>query len=232
MERKTVAIILAGGEGLRMGADTPKQFLPLSGRPVVVHSLAAFAESDRVTDIVLVCHADHIDRLNEIILQYGIEKVNLVVAGGKTRQESSFIGVKNCPAGTEYVLIHDAVRPFVEPGTIEKTLDAAMLRSAATSAIMATDTIVEVNDGVITGIPSRDTMMRVQTPQGFRYTLILEAHEKALTEGRTDATDDCGLVSAMGKPVAVVMGSKRNMKLTDQADMIFAEELLRDENRK
>ena len=232
MDRKTVAIILAGGEGLRMGADTPKQFLPLSGRPVVAHSLAAFAESDRVTDIVLVCHADYIDRLNEIILQYGIEKVRLVVAGGKTRQESSFIGVKNCPAGTEYVLIHDAVRPLVEAGTIEKTLDAAILREAVTSAIMATDTIVEVNDGLITGIPSRDTMMRVQTPQGFKYTLILEAHERALKEGIADTTDDCGLVSAMGKPVAVVIGSKCNMKLTNQADMIFAEELFRNENRK
>ncbi|MBU1657194.1 MAG: 2-C-methyl-D-erythritol 4-phosphate cytidylyltransferase, partial [Candidatus Omnitrophica bacterium] len=175
MERKTVAIILAGGEGVRMDADCPKQFLPLAGRPVIAHSLAAFERSGCVTDIVAVCHSAYIDRLKGIIEEYGMKKVRTVVAGGRTRQESSLIGVKNCPTGTEYVVIHDAVRPLVGMNTIERTVEAAAKKGAAASAVKAADTIVEVADGCIIGIPSRDTMMRVQTPQGFRYDLILEA---------------------------------------------------------
>ncbi len=232
MEGKAVAIVLAGGEGVRMDADCPKQFLELVGRPVIAHSLAAFAESECITDIVIVCHSDYIDRLNDIIKEHGIEKVYTVVAGGRTRQESSFIGVKNCPTETKYVLIHDAVRPLVGIDTIERTLEAAVLKGAVTSAIMAADTIVEVKGGCITGIPSRDTMMRVQTPQGFRYALILEAHEKALSNGIADATDDCGLILAMGASVAVITGRTRNIKLTDQTDLEFAEKLFRDRSDK
>jgi 2-C-methyl-D-erythritol 4-phosphate cytidylyltransferase len=227
MKNSAVAVILAGGTGERMNETTPKQFLELDGKPVIIHTLGHFEKSILISSIVVVCHEDYMEGLDELIKQNNIKKACRIVRGGKTRQESAFIGIKNCPPGTEIVLIHDAVRPFVDESIIRDTLSAAEEAGAAGAAINVSDTIIIKKGDFIEKIPDRGILKRIQTPQGFRYKAILKAHQWALENGITDSTDDCGLVLAMGGPVKLVKGSTRNMKITDQADLFLAESLAR-----
>ncbi|MFC1480539.1 2-C-methyl-D-erythritol 4-phosphate cytidylyltransferase, partial [Candidatus Omnitrophota bacterium] len=209
--------------GERMGLETPKQFLELAGKPIIVHTLGQFEKNDLISDIVVVCHENHIKDLDELLRENRIQKIHKIVPGGETRQESSFIGVKSCPPGTEFVLIHDAVRPFIDDRIIEETLAAAAEAGASGTAIDTDDTIIVKKDDFIEDIPPRKNLKRIQTPQGFRYETILEAHQGALKNNITDSTDDCGLVRAMGQPVKLVDGSVFNIKITDQTDLFLAE---------
>ncbi len=227
MEEKTVAIILAGGEGIRMSADMPKQFMPLAGKPVIIHTLKRFEKNPLISDIVIVSHKDYTDALSDMIQKEGIGKIRGIFKGGSTRQESSYIGVKNCPENTGLVLIHDAVRPFADDRMIENTLVAAKEVGASGAAIETGDTIIIKKGDYLEEIPARDNLKRMQTPQGFRYQTILEAHRWALENSILDATDDCGLVLAMGKPVKIVEGSIYNMKLTDKTDFLTAEAFIK-----
>jgi len=221
--KKAVAIILAGGTGERMNGTTPKQFLELGGRPVIVRTLEQFERNALISRIVVVCHKDHVKELDGLVKQNGIKKVCTIVRGGKTRQESSYIGVRSCPPDTELVLIHDAVRPFVDERIIKDTLSAAGKSGAAGPVIDAADTIIIKRGDFIEGIPDREDVKRMQTPQGFRYGTILKAHQWALKNGIKDSTDDCGLVLGTGAPVKAVNGSAGNIKITDRADMFLAE---------
>ena len=227
MEEKSVAIILAGGTGERMKAAVPKQFLEVSGKPVIIHTLEQFEKSDPVSDIVIVCCEKAVDILEDLIKERGLKKIYKVAAGGRTRQESSFIGVKNCPPETGTVLIHDAVRPFVTEQMIADILQAVKETGAAAPAIDIEDTVIMTGGDLIKDIPARKTLKRIQTPQGFDHDLIFKAHENALKKGITDATDDCGLVIAMDKTVKVVKGSIRNIKITDRSDLVLAEQFIR-----
>jgi len=226
MKEKAAAIVLAGGSGIRMNTALPKQFMELAGKPVIVYSLEQFEKSDLVSDIVVVCCADYLDILDELVVKNTFRKVRGIVAGGRTRQGSSFIGVKNCPPGTELVLIHDAARPFITEKMIEDTLTAAGKTGAAGVAIDMDDTVIVKKDDFIKKIPAREDLKRIQTPQGFNYKTILGAHECALKNGITDSTDDCGLVLAMGRPVKWVEGDVSNIKITTPADMFLAERFL------
>jgi 2-C-methyl-D-erythritol 4-phosphate cytidylyltransferase len=226
MKEKAAAIVLAGGSGIRMNTALPKQFMELAGKPVIIHSLEKFDRSALISDIVIVCVADHIRDLNALINKYCLKKVYQVIAGGKTRQESSSKGLKNCPQNTEFVLIHDAARPFVEEKIIEDVLNAAKDTGAAGPVIDIDDTVVAEQNGRIKDIPARDTLKRIQTPQGFRYKTIIEAHKNAAEEGIRDASDDCSLVVAIGRPVTLVRGALSNIKITTPADMFLAERFL------
>ena len=227
MKEKSVAIVLAGGEGVRMDADIPKQFIRLAGKPVIIHTLKRFEESPFISDIVVVCHKGHIDTLSRMIENNGICKISGIFSGGKKRQESSYIGVKNCPGDTEFVLIHDAVRPFITSQMIEDTLSAAKEVGAAGVAIDIDDTIIVQKNDFIKEIPVRDDLKRIQTPQGFRYQTIIQAHQWALDNGITGSTDDCGLVLAMGGDVKIVEGAACNIKLTDRTDLLIAEQFIK-----
>ncbi|MFH1665720.1 MAG: 2-C-methyl-D-erythritol 4-phosphate cytidylyltransferase [Candidatus Omnitrophota bacterium] len=226
MGKRTVAIILAGGAGKRMGADIPKQFLELAGKPIIIHTLEKFDRSADVSDIVIVCHKSGIERLKDLIKKNNIEKVFKIVPGGTTRQESSFIGVKNCPPGTSLVLIHDAVRPFVDERIIKDVAAAAQEEGAAGAVIDEDDTVVVERDSYVLEVPDRSVLKKIQTPQGFRYDLIFAAHEKALENKSACFTDDCSLVIAMGEPVKLVEGAARNIKITDKEDLFLAEMLM------
>jgi len=220
---KTTALILAGGTGCRMGSTVPKQFLRLGGIPVVSHSIKAFEISDEISDIVVVCHADYIARMESVIKETQAKKVRKLVVGGETRQKSSFIGLKNCSRDTKYVLIHDSARPFVCMSMVGSLLKAAKLAGSAGPVTDISDTVVETRGGFISGILERDTLGRMQTPQAFRYRVIVEAHEKALVFGLTSASDDCGLVIKTGGKVSIVRGNEENLKITSAADMELAE---------
>ncbi len=216
---RVVVIVLAGGVGTRMNSSIPKQFLELAGKPIIIQTLERFVKSPLVTDIVIVCHRDHITKLAELVKEYNIEKVYTIVEGGKVRQESSYAGVKNCPEGTEIVLIHDAVRPFIDNNLIERVVRAAQEAGASGPVVETGDTIVVHEDGYIKSIPDRNTLGRIQTPQGFQYDVILKAHEDAIAKGVADCTDDCGLVLDMAWKVKVVEGSYSNIKITSKGDL-------------
>ena len=229
MKKNTVTIILAGGTGERMNEATPKQFLKLAGKPILMHALGQFEKSASVSSIVVICHKNYVKDVGKLIKRNKIKKVYKVAAGGKTRQESSFIGVKNCPPDTEIVLIHDAVRPFVDEKIIKDTLSAAEESGASGTVIDTADTIIVKKGDFIGEIPDRNKLKRIQTPQGFCYETILKAHEWAVENGIKDSTDDCGLVLAMGAAVKWVEGSARNIKITDQADLFLAEKFIKSE---
>lgn len=224
---KNIAIVLAGGVGERMNAPAPKQFLDLAGRPIIIRTLEKFDASPIISEVIVVCHEGHVGALSGLVEKFGIKKVDVIMPGGETRQESSQIGVRNCPDGTEYVIIHDAVRPFIDEMIIEDILEAAEASGASGPVIGTKDTMVVSRDGFMVEIPARELLKRVQTPQGFRYGTIVEAHEWAAKNGITHASDDCGLVLGMGKPVRTVDGSPFNIKITDIEDLSIAEMFLK-----
>jgi 2-C-methyl-D-erythritol 4-phosphate cytidylyltransferase len=220
---RTTAIILAGGTGERMGGEIPKQFMLISGEPVISYSVRAFDQSPLVTDILIVCHNGHIERMKAVLAGIKPSKECLIVPGGKTRQESSYNGVKACPEGTEYVLVHDAARPFVSAGIIESVLKAAEQKGASMPVIDMDDTVIVEKNGEVSDIPDRKNLKRVQTPQGFRYDVILKAHEEALGCNVKNATDDCGLILAFGGKVKVIQGNENNIKITVKIDLTLSE---------
>ena len=217
--------MLAGGTGDRMGIDTPKQFLVLRSKPIIMHSLLKFEENPLISDLIVVCHKDHISAMKSVVEGSGLKKLRNIVPGGRTRQGSSFAGIKACPPDTEFVMIHDASRPFVSDSIIEGVLKAAMEVGASGPVIDMKDTVVVEEGGEIKEIPPRRSLKRIQTPQAFQYKLITKAHEEALREGLEDYSDDCGMVSALGEPVKLVAGSEINIKITNLADLRIAEEI-------
>jgi len=217
----TAALILMGGKGARFGSPVPKQFHNIFGKQIYLHTLDRFAESGLFDAILLVCHPLWMERVERDLKEYP-HPVRLV-AGGKTRQESSFLGLKACPAFTEYVLIHDAVRPFVSEEILRNNVEGVKKHLATDTCIPSTDTLVFSSDlKKISSIPDRSLYLRGQTPQSFSYPLILEAHQKSKREA---ATDDCTLVMDLGKEIYLIAGDESNMKITTEMDLSLAEQL-------
>ncbi len=221
------AIILAGGVGERFGTELPKQFVKLSGKPIIGHTLDTFEGNGSIDHVVIVVNPRYLDRTRSLVDEYGLRKVRSVVPGGPTRQASSLEGLRACPEGTTHVLIHDAVRPFVDDDIIDRCVSALKEHQAVDVCLASSDTIVEI-DGKhnISGIPLRSNLRRGQTPQGFQYQLILKAHKLAIDEGLTDSTDDCNLlVRSRLAAVHTIDGSAYNIKITDPLDIFLAERI-------
>jgi len=231
MKHKVCGIILAGGAGKRMKTKQAKQFLEIAGKPIIMHTLELFDENVSISDIVIVCRKTDIKHLRKLINAAKLKKIHKIVAGGKTRQASSFIGVQNAPCGTKFVLIHDAVRPFADKVIIEKVLSAAKKYNAAGPAIQTEDTFVLETKGFIHGIIDRKNIKRIQTPQAFKYTEILSAHKYAKVNGITSITDDCGLILQMGGEIKLTPGSSSNIKITTRKDLVFAEKYVFERNK-
>lgn len=225
MKHKTTAIILAGGAGKRMKMPALKQFLNLAGKPIILRTLEHFDENPLIADIVIVFYEAGIKRLKKLLKKITVKKPYKIIQGGRTRQESSFIGLNNCPLGTKFVLIHDAVRPLIDKRIISDVIFAAKKTGSAGPVIETEDTIIIKRGKFIKEIPDRKILGRMQTPQGFSYKTIYAAHVQALKKGVRDATDDCGLVMAMDRQVRIVAGSKSNIKITTQADLFLAKKL-------
>ncbi|MBX7066428.1 MAG: 2-C-methyl-D-erythritol 4-phosphate cytidylyltransferase [Parachlamydiales bacterium] len=203
------AILLMAGSGCRFGRDTPKQFCTLGGKKIYSHALDTMMESGLFDEIVLVSHPEWVEEG--------------MIAGGATRQESSYRGLKAFKIRPDIVLIHDAVRPFVTTKILRENIEGAIEYGAVDTCIGSADTLVHAPDGkAIASIPNRREFLRGQTPQTFRMDWILEAHEKA---GQLNATDDCQLVLRVGKPVHIVMGDEKNIKITTEFDLLIAEQI-------
>ena len=222
------AIILASGTGSRINKDIPKQYLQISGSPLIIHTLRPFVTHKDINEIIIVSLPDYIDNTWKLVHHHRLTKVKKIVPGGKTRQESSRIGIGECGDDTNFVLIHDAVRPIITDDLLNKIVKALKNHDAVVPIIPTSDTIVEVDTkGFIKKIPNRANLSRVQTPQGFKYELIKQAHEQALKDGLTNSTDDSFLVSRMGYPVLTLRGDERNIKITFSLDFDIAGNLLK-----
>jgi len=223
---KITAIILASGSGTRFNDSQPKQFAKLAGLPVLVHTLKIFESSRQVTGIVVVTQEEYVEQIWKLADQNGLGKVVKVVVGGATRQESSYIGISCCDPDTDYILIHDSVRPFVTVRIIADLVAAVIDHKAVDTVIPSADTIVEVDqDGYISSIPDRARLRRGQTPQAFSLNLILSSHRRAMADGLENATDDCSLVLRLGHKVYVVNGDEQNIKITYPLDLHIADKL-------
>jgi ribitol-5-phosphate 2-dehydrogenase (NADP+) / D-ribitol-5-phosphate cytidylyltransferase len=229
---RTVAVVLAGGTGRRFGSEMPKQMHVLAGRSLVEHSVAAFEQADAVEAIMLVMPAGLTAQAREHFAGSGFRKVTDVIEGGATRTESTRRAIAALGDTECDVLFHDAARPLLEQRIIADCVSALATSRAIGVAVPSSDTIVEVSDGVVTGMPHRDGIARCQTPQGFRLSVIRRAYELADADPaftQRPATDDCGVVLRYlpEVPVRIVPGSERNIKITYPDDLDVAEALLR-----
>ncbi len=224
---KNIAIILASGTGERFGENIPKQFFEFRGKTLLEHALDTFERNKNIDEIILVTNPKFRDLAEEILERSNYTKITKVLNGGATRVESSYIGTSEAPDDAN-VLIHDAVRAFVTPKIIDDNIEALKKYEAIGTAIDTIDTIVQVDkDGVITAIPTRKYLKRVQTPQSFRATLIKQAHRLALKEENTNFTDDCGLILHYKlAPIHIVEGDELNIKITHKNDLKVIENML------
>lgn len=231
---RTIAVVLAGGSGVRLGGSTPKQLQLLAGRTLLEHCVAAFDTAPGVDEIVVVMPADLIAEATRI-LDGRYRKVSQIIAGGTDRPGSTSraIDLLSRADADCNVLFHDAARPLVDQRIIADCV-AGLADSEAVGVVVPTaDTIVELSDGVMTSIPPRESLGRCQTPQGFRLSVIRRAYQLAAADPNAEgfkATDDCGMVLRYLPeiPVRVVPGSERNLKITYPGDLRIAEAALAD----
>lgn len=223
------AILLMAGVGSRFQSSLPKQFHNLSGKKVYLHTLDTFLKSHLFQEIILVCDKKFIEEVSQEIKNF----VNCkVVSGGKTRQESSYLALLACQENTDYVVIHDGVRPFVSRRILEDNCLKVLEYKAVDTCIKSADTIVHSKNNIhIDDIPPRSEYLRGQTPQSFSYSLIKQAHEKAIANAINDASDDCQLVHRLGYNVGIVQGEEKNIKITTNLDLFFAEQIFRLPNK-
>jgi len=206
------------GQGNRLDPLNPKQFHEIAGKKIYLWTLGRFALSGLFEEILLVCQPE---RIAEVQKEVGSS--HRVVAGGQTRQESSYRGLLSCGIETEIVVIHDAVRPFVSQRILKENIEGAQNFKAVDTCISSADTLVHAKDRKqITQIPSRSEYLRGQTPQSFSYPLILEAHKNS---SKKDSSDDCSLVLEQNNSVYIVEGEEENIKITTALDLLIAENL-------
>lgn len=219
-----IAIILAGGSGTRMGSDTPKQFIDIYGKPLIIHTLEAFDINKDIDYIMVACKNEWESQLKIWIRKYGIGKVKWIVNGGDTRQKS----VENClnilrneVLDEDIVLIHDAARPLISQRIINNNIKGALEYSAVDTVIPSSDTIIKSTNGeTIEDVPVRKELYLGQTPQSFKFSTIYEAHRNAKEKNIEDSTDDCQLVIKNNNNVYFIPGDKLNFKITTFEDLL------------
>ena len=210
-------LVPAGGLGTRLGGHTPKQFLQVGGATILARTLTHFVRHPGVRAIVVAAPAEHLARTRRLVARSGRHPVE-VVAGGATRQESVWQALQAVPGDVDVVLVHDAVRPFIDRRLIDAVVAAAVAHGAAICALPIAETVKRVRDAVVETTLDRSGLWAVQTPQAFRAALLREAHDKARREGVV-ATDDAMLVEWLGQPVRVVPGLAGNVKITTPEDL-------------
>jgi 2-C-methyl-D-erythritol 4-phosphate cytidylyltransferase len=228
---KTIAIILAGGVGSRFGYDGPKQFVKLAGLSVIDHTIKAFNDSPLIDEIIVVIKDGYQEHIWNSVRQLSFTKVAKVLNGGKERSDSSLAAINALALENQSddfkLLFHDAVRPFVDNNIIQRCVDALTHFNAVDVAINTADTIIEVENDLITNIPNRSRLRRGQTPQAFRLKTIKKAYELATQDDKFKTTDDCGVVCKYlpDESVYVVTGHESNIKITHEQDIFLADKL-------
>ncbi|MEM7413039.1 MAG: 2-C-methyl-D-erythritol 4-phosphate cytidylyltransferase [Myxococcota bacterium] len=217
---RVVAIVVAGGQGTRVGGERPKALLEVAGRTLLGHAVAALAEASRVDGVLPVLPAG-----TELPADAATAKSLPPVPGGTERQDSVAAGVNALPDTAEWVAVHDAARALVRPAAIDRVVEAAQSHGAALLAVPVADTLKRVEGTRVVESPPRESFWAAQTPQVFRVELLREALDKARAEGR-QGTDCAQLVAALGVPVEIVEGDRDNWKITYPEDLEAAGRIL------
>jgi 2-C-methyl-D-erythritol 4-phosphate cytidylyltransferase len=223
------AVIVAAGDGKRMGGEVPKPLLTLAGRPIVLYTLGRFAAS-QARRVILVTAAKQQSKFERIVrAERGLSGLDCILqSGGPRRQDSVREGLKRVDDDCEIVIVHDAARPFVSPALIDRCVAAARKEGAVVVGVPVKDTIKIVSSARrIESTPPRDSLWEIQTPQAFRVEILREAHLSAERDG-IEATDDAMLVERLGKNVALLEGDRNNIKITTPEDLLLAEALIRE----
>lgn len=224
-DTKVFVVIFAGGVGSRMrGAQRPKQFLVLGGKPIIAHTVQRFQDHPRISSIAVACVEPWIPEMEGIVSRFRLSKVGAVVPGGETGQDSIYSGLRALgelgepPAPEDVVLVHDGVRPLIDEDTITRCVDSVESRGPTAVTAPATETIVVGGDGEVEGILDRSRCRLARAPQGFRYGELVQVHERARAEGFHDAVDSVSLVARYGGRVFSVDGPEENIKITTPRD--------------
>lgn len=218
---RVAVIIVAGGSGVRFGAEIPKALVELGGKPLVRWSVEAFCGIDDVESIVVLAPEDFEVRFEAVLSD--LSKKVIIGTGGETRTDSVRNGIALVPDGCDTVAIHDAARPLVKTEDIRAVLEAANEHGAATIATPVSDTLKIVEDETIIETVDRSKYWAIQTPQVFRFDM----YKRALERAKISPTDDCGIVEDYGYPVKVIAGSRLNIKITYPEDLFVAEAILK-----
>lgn len=219
------AIIAAAGSGTRLQAEKPKQFLEIAGKPLIFHTLDRFENCPSIDEIILVLSSNEIENFKKLAERFNLKKLEKIVAGGKTRAESIFKGLRAVDEKCQTVAIHDGARPLVSIEEISRTIEKAKEIGAACLTGKVTDTIKEIKGGKIIATIDRENLRRALTPQCFQIEILRKAFANAdLSEA---VTDECFLVEKLGYKIAFVDGSARNIKITTREDFILVESLLK-----
>ena len=223
---KVGVIIVAAGRSTRMGG-VDKTFAPILGRPLVAHTLDRFETAPQIDEIVLVLAEESLDRGRNLVRERGYRKVAHVCPGGRRRQDSVWNGLELL-SPCDWVMVHDGARPCLDEAMLQRGLDAAAECGSAVAGTPVTDTIKVVSpDQMVQETTDRSLLWAAQTPQVFRYSLLMDAHRAWSGDRAGDATDDAAMVETLGHPVKMFQGSYQNIKVTTAEDLIIAEAFLR-----
>jgi len=217
-----IAVIVAGGSGLRMGKDTPKQFLLLQNKPILAHTIGAFTEAFSEIQIILVLPEAHIERGKEIIKEFKNTSIK-IVEGGDSRFQSVKNGIKAIKAKESVVFVHDGVRCLLTPFLIRQCYEQAIKLGSAIPAVAATDSIRLTTDNGLSVVTERNNVRIVQTPQTFLSSILMPAFEQKYQES---FTDEATVVEAFGNTVHLIEGDYTNLKITRPIDLLIAEKIL------
>jgi 2-C-methyl-D-erythritol 4-phosphate cytidylyltransferase len=218
-----VAIVVAGGKGLRFGGDRPKQFLEVNGSPIIIHTLRQFERCREIGSVVVVLPAEETAGFQSLIQKFDLPKVAHVVAGGATRAQSVKQGL-SAIVKADLVAVHDGVRPLVTPDEIDAVVKAAGESGAAILVAGVADTIKDVRSNRVVNTLPRVNLRRALTPQCFRLDILKRAYEQLeqLEAAAIEVTDDSFLVERLGVEVVAIEGSARNIKITKEEDLTIA----------
>jgi len=219
------AVIAAAGSSQRMDGED-KLFVEICGMPVLAHTLLAFQRCSEVSEIVVVAREDCLKRVGDICKHYGIDKASKVMKGGATRLESVYKGVFAVSGKSQLIAIHDGARPCIEGPIIKAAIDDAAKHLAVAPGVPVSSTIKKVKDGVVLETVDRESLVEIQTPQVFIAELIKGALTMARDES-IEVTDDCKAVELLGVHVHIIEGSRKNIKLTANEDLVVAEAILK-----
>ncbi len=224
-----IGVIFAGGVGVRMKvADRPKQFLMVNGKPIIIHTIEIFQKHPEIDGIIVSCISDWVEYMEELKNNYGLDKIGKIVPGGATGQLSIYNGLKAAEevygAENNIVLIHDGVRPLISAETISDNIRAVKKYGSAITTVPAQETIIVVDENEkcsserVESIVNRSSARIARAPQSFYLKEIIEMQEKAISEGFTNMTDSCTLMTHYGKGLYTVAGEKNNIKITTPED--------------
>ena len=229
---KVIAIIFAGGTGVRMGAELPKQFIEVEGKPIMIHTLDIFESSPIIDEVYIACKEDYIDMLKALIDRFGIKKVKRIVPGGSSALDSQYKGLAESAkhnSNDAIVLIHDGVRPCIDNELIEKVVELTEKTGAvATCTPMFETPVVSRGGEIVEEIPKRADCYTAQAPQAFRLGELLAAHESVRKSNPeyTGLVDSCSLMRSIGRDVSILKGPRSNVKVTTPEDLYIFKAML------